>query len=53
MLALGKIGDKRALAVLAALQRTAPKTSQPAIAAAICLLGVNCESHQRLSVRRR
>jgi HEAT repeat protein len=45
-LALGKIGDKRALDTLAGLQRTAPRTSQPAIASAICLLGVNCESHQ-------
>jgi hypothetical protein len=44
-LALGKIGDKAALPTLAALQRTAPRESQPAIAAAICLLGVNCESH--------
>ena len=44
-LALGKIGDKRALETLAALQRTAPKPTQPSIAAAICLLGVNCESH--------
>jgi HEAT repeat protein len=45
--ALGKLGDKRALDVLAALQRTAPRVRQPAIAAAICLLGVNCGSHQR------
>ena len=45
-LALGKIGDKRALDTLAGLQRTAPRPTQPAIAAAICLLGVNCESHQ-------
>ena len=45
-LALGKIGDKRAIDTLAALQRTAPRQSQPAIATAICLLGVNCESHQ-------
>jgi hypothetical protein len=45
-LALGKIGDKRALDMLAGLQRTAPRPTQPAIAAAICLLGVNCESHQ-------
>jgi HEAT repeat protein len=44
-LALGKIGDKRALETLAALQRTAPKPTQTSIAAAICLLGVNCESH--------
>jgi HEAT repeat protein len=45
-LALGKIGDKAALATLAGLQRTAPRESQPAIAAAICLLGVNCASHE-------
>jgi HEAT repeat protein len=44
-LALGKIGNKRALETLAAIQRTAPRAMQPAIAAAICLLGVNCESH--------
>ena len=45
-LALGKIGDKRALEILAGLQRTAPRATQPTIAAAICLLGVNCESHE-------
>jgi HEAT repeat protein len=45
-LALGKIGDKSALPVLAGLQRTAPRESQPGVAAAICLLGVNCASHQ-------
>ena len=44
-LALGKIGDKRALETLAAIQRTAPRVRQPLIAASICLLGVNCESH--------
>ena len=45
-LALGKIGDKRALDTLAAIQRTAPRPAQPAIATAICLLDVNCESHE-------
>ncbi|MEW6321580.1 MAG: HEAT repeat domain-containing protein [Acidobacteriota bacterium] len=45
VVALGKIGDARALGVLAELQRTAPETVQPAIAAAICLLGSNCGSH--------
>jgi HEAT repeat protein len=49
-LALGKIGDKRALETLAALQRSAPKTAQPSIATAICLLGVNCESHENYLV---
>ncbi len=44
-LAIGKIGDKASLGVLAGLQRTAPRTAQPSIAAAICLLGVNCSSH--------
>src|SRR5207248_2050134 len=44
-LALGKIGDKRALETLAAIQRTAPRQTQPSIAAAICLLGIDCESH--------
>ena len=45
-IALGKIGDKASLVTLSGLQRSAPRESQPAIAAAICLLGVNCESHQ-------
>jgi len=43
--ALGKIGDKTALGTLAELQRTAAKEFQPAIAAAICLMGVNCSAH--------
>jgi hypothetical protein len=46
VLALGKIGDKSILPILAGLQRTAPRESQPGIAAAICLLGINCASHQ-------
>ena len=46
VLAVGKIGEKRSLETLAALQRTAPRHVQPSIAAAICLLGVNCSSHQ-------
>ena len=44
-LTLGKIGDKRALETLAALQRSAPRAAQPSIAAAICLLDVNCDAH--------
>jgi hypothetical protein len=44
-LAIGKIGDKKSLDVLAGLQRTAPRNVQPSVAAAICLLGVNCSSH--------
>jgi HEAT repeat protein len=45
-LALGKLGDKRAIETLGAIQRTAPRRTQPAIAAAICMLGINCESHE-------
>jgi HEAT repeat protein len=45
VIALGKIGDKSALKTLAELQRTAPQIVQPAIAAAICLMGQNCSSH--------
>jgi HEAT repeat protein len=45
VLALGKIGDKRAVGTFAELQRSAPKQTQPSIAAAICLVGVNCGSH--------
>jgi HEAT repeat protein len=43
--ALGRMGDKAAVATLAALQQSAPKETQPAIAAAICLAGTNCSSH--------
>jgi HEAT repeat protein len=46
-LALGKMGDKRALDTLAVLQRSAPERAQPSIAAAICLLGVNCDVHEK------
>ena len=49
-LALGKIGDKRALETLAGLQRTAPRAAQPSIAAAICLLDVNCSTHENYLV---
>jgi HEAT repeat protein len=43
--AIGKIGDKSQLGTLAALQQSAPKETQPAIAAAICLMGTNCTAH--------
>jgi hypothetical protein len=45
VIALGKLKDQRAVETLASLQRSAPRDSQPTIAAAICLLGINCESH--------
>jgi HEAT repeat protein len=50
ILALGKLGDKRALETLVGLQKTVTRARQPAVAAAICLLGVNCESHQKFVV---
>ena len=50
-LALGKIGDRRALETLASLQRSAPRTAQPFVAAGICLLGTNCGSHERFLVQ--
>ena len=43
---VGEVGRQVALPALAGLQRTAPREAQPSIAAAICLLGVNCASHQ-------
>ena len=49
-IALGKIGDHRALDVLSALQRTAPKAFQPSIAAGLCLLGVDCQAHQKFLI---
>ncbi|MSO55728.1 MAG: HEAT repeat domain-containing protein [Acidobacteria bacterium] len=45
VVALGRLRDARALDTLAALQRSAPRESQPTIAAAICLLGINCDAH--------
>ena len=46
ILALGKIGDKRALETLQGLQKSASRARQPAVAASICLLGFNCDLHQ-------
>jgi HEAT repeat protein len=45
VIALGKLQDRRAMDTLAQLQRSAPRESQPTIAASICLIGVNCDSH--------
>ena len=50
VLAMGKLGDKRALETLQALQKSAPRVRQPAVAASICLLGVNCESHEKFVI---
>jgi HEAT repeat protein len=45
VMALGKLGDKQAVPVFAELQRKGAKELQPPLAAAICLLVVNCSSH--------
>jgi hypothetical protein len=50
-LSLGKIGDTRAIETLSGLQRTAPRTAQPFVAAGICLLGINCGSHENYLVQ--
>jgi hypothetical protein len=47
VLALGKLGDASVLDALAELQRTVPRERQPSIAAAICLLGLNCDAHHK------
>jgi HEAT repeat protein len=46
-LSLGKLGDMRAQDILAGLQRSAPQAAQPAIAAGICLLSINCDVHEK------
>ena len=45
VIALGNIGDKQALQVMASLQRSGSRELQPIVAAGICMLGVNCGSH--------
>jgi HEAT repeat protein len=45
VIALGRLKDQRAMETFAVLQRSAPRESQPTIAAAICLLGINCDVH--------
>jgi hypothetical protein len=47
VIALARIGDPKGLEVVIAQQGKAPKPRQPGLAAAICLLGRNCDSHER------
>ena len=47
VVALARIGDPKGLDIVIAQQGKAPRPRQPALAAAICLLGRNCESHER------
>jgi HEAT repeat protein len=50
ILALGKIGDKRSIETLQGLQKSASRGRQPAVAASICLLGFNCDLHEKFIV---
>lgn len=45
--ALGKLGDRSVVPVLAGLQRTAPREIQPTISASLCLLGTSCPETDR------
>lgn len=45
VVALGKLKDPKAMETLAGLQRTGSRELQPPVAAAICLLGINCDAH--------
>jgi HEAT repeat protein len=46
-LALGKVGDPRAIDTLATLQRNGPQSRQPIVGASLCLLGVQCVEQER------
>lgn len=45
-LAIGKLGDRRGLGLLAGLQETMPAAARPMVAAAMCLLGTDCDLHE-------
>jgi HEAT repeat protein len=46
IVALGRIGDRAGLPALSALQQSAPRERRPAIAAAVCLMGLDCAAQQ-------
>jgi HEAT repeat protein len=51
VLALGKIGDPASVGLVEGFQRTAGPEAQPTVAAALCLLGNNCEAQREVLVR--
>ena len=51
LLALGRIGDGRALPVIAAAQTQAAETLQPIVSASACLLGVDCRNQVQYVVQ--
>jgi HEAT repeat protein len=44
--ALGRIGDSSQAPLLASLQKTAPRSVQPTISAALCLMDLNCAGQE-------
>ena len=44
--ALGKLGETSYATLLGTLQKSSPRTVQPTISAALCLMGINCEGHE-------
>jgi HEAT repeat protein len=44
--ALGRIGDASQAPLLASLQKSAPRSVQPGISAALCLMGLNCAGQE-------
>jgi HEAT repeat protein len=51
LVALGRIGDERALPVIAAAQDDAANTLQPIVSASACLLGIDCANQARYVVQ--
>jgi HEAT repeat protein len=45
--AIGKLGDPAMVGLLVELQQTIPRELQPTLSASLCLLGRNCETHDR------
>ena len=48
--ALGKIGDRSVLSLLTSLEASAPPAVRPAVAAAVCELGVDCDAQTEFIV---
>ncbi|GMV20264.1 MAG: hypothetical protein AMXMBFR57_02130 [Acidimicrobiia bacterium] len=44
--ALGRLGSRGSLNLLAQLQKSAPRDAQPALAAATCMITRDCDAHQ-------
>lgn len=46
LLSLGQLGDPASATLLATAQQTAGRRTRPAVAASLCLLGSDCETHR-------